>query len=68
MVTSTPSFKIGDRVSDIESGKKGTIVFVHISHLLENIFYYNVVYDDNSRSNFIIENELQKIYDIREPI
>ena len=67
MVTSFPSFRIGDKVLNTETCKKGTIVFVHFSSFLENI-YYNVIYDDNSQTNFTIENELQKIYDIREPI
>lgn len=68
MVTSFPSFRIGDKVLNKTSNKKGTISFIHISDILENIFYYNIIYDDNSRTSFASEDELQRIYEIREPI
>ena len=42
MVTAFPTFKIGDKVLNKTSNKKGTISFVHISNMLENIFYYNI--------------------------
>ena len=68
MVTACPTFKIGDKVLNKTSNKKGTISFVHISNMLENIFYYNIIYDDNSRASFASEDELQRIYEIRELI
>lgn len=68
MVTSFPSFRIGDKVLNTETGKKGIIIFVHVSSFLEYICYYNVIYDDNSQTYFENENELQKIHGLREPI
>ena len=68
MVTSFPIFNIGDKILNTISGKKGKIYFVHSTNLLENIFLYNVIYDDNSTDSFVQERDLEKIRALREPI
>jgi hypothetical protein len=60
MVKSFPIFNIGDEVLNTNSDKKGTISFVHVSNLLNSIFFYKVIYNDDSFDSFVQESDLKK--------